>query len=49
MTILRRWFGTTTPVSHVHRHADGTISDSSLYAWSLVTATTGSRWLRPVR
>jgi hypothetical protein len=49
MKTLRSWLGTTTPASYVHRHAEGEITDGSLYAWSLVTATTGSRWLRPVR
>jgi hypothetical protein len=49
MKTLRLWLGSTTPASYVHRQAEGKITDSSLYAWSLITATTGSRWLRPVR
>ncbi len=49
MKNLRHWLVVTTPASYVHRQAEGTITDRSLYAWSLVTATTGSRWLRPVR
>jgi hypothetical protein len=49
MKTLRLWLGGTTPASYVHRHDEDKIADGSVYAWSLITATTGSRWIRPVR
>ena len=49
MQTLLRWLVMTTPASYIHRNVDSNITDGSLFAWSLITATTGTRWIRAVR